>query len=84
MLVPSEIIEAMELEHRAELAKARMQVIRYRKALEDHGIEPPDADGDDFLQMWRDCSSVISTASDFVANLGSAKELLRDSPIGAA
>jgi hypothetical protein len=28
--------------------------------------------------MWRDCRHVISTASEFVTRLGTAKELLAD------
>lgn len=84
MLIPGELLDAKELEHRLELAKAHMLVVRYREILEEHGIAPPDMSGDELLQMWRDCSTVISTASDFVARLGTAKELLRDSPIGAA
>jgi hypothetical protein len=76
--VPAALLEAKELEHRVELAKARMLLICYRQALEENGIEPPDPSGDDLLQMWRDASAVISSASDFVARLGTAKELLSE------
>lgn len=73
-----EVVEAMAAEHRVELAKRDMQVVRYRKALLEHGIEPPDADGEDLLQMLQDCRHVISTASQFVMRLGTGKELLVD------
>ena len=72
MLVPADMLEAKELEHRVELAKAQMLLVRYREVMEEHGIEPPDMTGEELLQMWRDCSAVISTASDFVAKLGTS------------
>jgi hypothetical protein len=70
------LLAAKELEHRAELGKLRMQLALYRETLEAHGIAPPDRDGDELLQMWRDCSAVISSASEFAAHLSSSKELL--------
>lgn len=53
-----------------------MQLILYRQTLERHGVEPPDRDDDELLEMWKNCRSVISTASHFAASLRSAKELL--------
>ena len=76
--VPVELFEARIEEDRLELAKRDMQLVRYRLALLEHGIEPPDADGEELLQMWRDCRHVISTASQFVMKLGTGKELLVD------
>jgi hypothetical protein len=76
--IPVELYEARVLEHRLELAKRDMQLIRYRQVLIENGIEPPDAEGEELLQMWRDCRHVISTASQFVMKLGSAKELMVD------
>ena len=77
MLVPAEMLEAKDLEHRLELAKAHMLIACYRDVLEEHGIAPPDPTGEELLQMWRNCSAVISSASEFVASLGSSKELLQ-------
>ena len=74
--LPTEAFEAVTLEHRLELAKVRMQLVVYRECLEEHGIEPPDKDGAELLDMYRRCSAVISTASEFTASLGSAKEML--------
>lgn len=79
-LVPVEMLEAKDLEHRAELAKAHMLLVVYRKVLAEHGIEPPDPTGEELLQMWRDASAVISSASEFVTRLGSAKEFLSEKP----
>lgn len=76
--VPTALLEAQAEDHRRELARARMQLVLYRKALIDNGIEPPDRDGDDLLAMWRECRHVVSTASEFVIRLGSSKELLVD------
>lgn len=76
--VPVELLEARVEEDRLELAKLRMQLVRYRLALEANGIEPPDMDGADLLAMWQDCRHVMSTASEFVMKLGPAKELLVD------
>lgn len=70
------LIVAMSTEHREEVAKLNMQPILYRQKLEAHGIQPPDASGAELLQMWNDCRAVISSASEFVAHLRSAKELL--------
>jgi hypothetical protein len=75
-LVPAEMMEAKELEHRVDLAKAHMLLVCYRAILEKHGIKPPDPTGEELLQMWRDCSAVISSASEFVERLGTSKELL--------
>ena len=76
--VPVELLEAKEHEHRLELAKLEMQLVRYRRVLLAAGIEPPDASGEELLQMWMDCRTVISTASQFVMRLGTSKELLMD------
>lgn len=70
------MVEAIRDEHRVELAKLRMQLALYRESLVEAGIEPPDRDGEELLQMWQDCRAVISTASHFTAQLRSAKELL--------
>ena len=74
--VPSEAFEAQEWLHGQEIAKLRMQLVTYRAALEEAGIEPPDMEGADLLQMWRDCRKVIETANEFVIGLGTSKELL--------
>jgi hypothetical protein len=76
--VPIELFEARVQEHRLELAKREMQLVRYRQTLIEHGIEPPDADGEELLAMWQECRHVISTASQFVMRLGSGKEMLVD------
>ena len=70
------IVEAMQTAHRAELGKLGMQLALYRATLEDHGVEPPDKDGEDLLRLWRNAATVVTTASEFVTDLGSAKELL--------
>lgn len=75
--VPAELVEAQDHEHRMEVARLQMQLVRYREALEEAGIEPPDSEAAELLAMWRECRAVISTASEFVAYLGTAKELLR-------
>jgi len=75
-MVPASMLEAREMEFRLEHAKAQMQLVRYREELERHGITPPDASAEELLHMWRQCRTVISTASDFVATLGTFKEML--------
>ena len=62
-----------------EHGKMAMQLIRYRQVLVDNGIEPPDESGEDLLAMWRDAAMVITTASDFVSQLGTSAELLDSS-----
>jgi hypothetical protein len=71
-------LAAVSLAYGDEIAKLKMQLITYRRALEDAGIEPPDAEGADLLQMWRDCRAVIVAAHECVANLGTSKEMLSD------
>jgi hypothetical protein len=62
--------------YRTELAKAKMQLILYRDALIEHGVDPPDRDGEELLRLYRDCQLVISTATEVIGRVGSAKELL--------
>jgi len=80
MQIDSQVLDAKETEHRVELAKLKMQLVLYRSTLEEHGIEPPNHDGAELLQMWRDSAAVISTASEFVIRLGSSKELISATP----
>jgi hypothetical protein len=58
------------------MGKLGMRLALYRAALEGAGIDPPSEEGAELLQMWRDCSAVVSTASAFVDNLGTSKELV--------
>ena len=44
-IIPVDAFEALHLEHRLELAKLNMQLLKYHNLLIEHGIEPPDADG---------------------------------------
>lgn len=64
------------LAYQDEIAKLKMQLIRYRRVIEDAGLEPPDDSGEDLLQMWEDARAVIREAQNLVANLGTSKELL--------
>jgi len=70
------VIEAMSMAHRAEVNKLAMQLLLYRTALEEAGIDPPDASAEDLLEMWRRCMAIVQHANEFVTGLGSAKELL--------
>ena len=72
------VLDALHQKHRFELNIEAMKLVRYRQLLEEHGIEPPDNEGQEFLQMWRDAQAVISTASEFVHKLGTSRELLSD------
>ena len=73
-------VDAVHATYRSEVAKLKMQLVLYRKALLDAGIEPPDHDGEELLAMLRDCNAVISTTATFVQHLGSAHELLWELP----
>lgn len=76
MEVPVQVVEAIQQEHRQEVAKLTMRLVTYRLALENAGIEPPDHDEDALLSMWQTARAVVTTASHFVSELGSAKELI--------
>lgn len=69
-------VEAISQAYRGEIAKLKMELVLYRQTLLDNGIEPPNATGEDLLTMYNECRAVISTASNFVANLRSSQELL--------
>lgn len=69
-------IAALEMQRRDDLSRERMRTLLYLQALRDAGIEPPDADDNELLQLWQDARAVVSTASEFVHHLGTAKELL--------
>jgi len=69
-------IQALRQQHKEEVGRLGMRVALLRAALENAGIEPPVADGDELLQMWRHASAVISSASAFVDHLGTSKELV--------
>jgi len=70
------IADSLHTSYRSEIARLKMQLVLYRKVLLDNGIEPPDREGEDLLDMVRECGTVVSTASAFVQHLGTAKELL--------
>lgn len=69
-------VEAVHATYRETMARMQMQLIVYRQTLIDHGIEPPDNTGEELMEMYHDCRAVITTASEFVGRLRSAKELL--------
>jgi hypothetical protein len=73
--MPVEAFQALINEHRVEMAKLRMQLIVYREMLISHGIEPPDRDDDELMQLYERARTVVSSASIFVAGLKSEKEL---------
>jgi hypothetical protein len=68
-------VEAVHATYRGEIAKLKMQLVLYRQALLDHHIEPPNAEGEELLEMVRRCNAVISTTSEVVRLLGSSKEM---------
>lgn len=67
---------AREAEHKREIAKLQMQLIRYRRVLVEAGIAPPDLGGADLLELWESCKRVVAAASELVATLGTSNELL--------
>jgi hypothetical protein len=73
---PESVLEAQAIAHRAEVNKLAMQLLLYRTALEQAGIDPPDASAEDLLEMWKRCMAIVQHANEFVSGLGSAKELL--------
>ncbi len=68
-------VEAVHAAYRGEVAKLKMQLVVYRQALVDAGLEPPDRDGEELLELVRRCNAVVSSASEVIHMLGSAKEL---------
>lgn len=72
----SAAVEAVHATYRGEVAKLKMQLAIYRDTLLEHGIDPPDHEADDLLEIVKACNAVISTTSQFAVQLGTAKELL--------
>ena len=70
------MVESVTLGYRDKIAKLEMQLVLYRQALEDNGIEPPDREGEELLELLRRCTNVISSAGEVVAFLGSSKEMV--------
>lgn len=69
--------EAMVRTHRAEVARLSLTIMRQRALLDAHGIESPDDEGRDMLELWRECARVVEAAHALVEHLGTSKELLR-------
>lgn len=69
------LVQSVHDTYRGEVAKLKMQLVLYRKALLDAGIEPPDKSGEDLIELVNRCNAVVTTASDVISHLGSAKEL---------
>lgn len=70
------VLEAVHLSYGGEIAKLKMQLVKYREVLLENGIEPPDAEGEDLMRMWESCRAVISAAHLALSELGTSKELL--------
>lgn len=70
------LLGAVHSSYGSEIAKLKMQLLVYREALTDNGIEPPDLEGEDLLRMWESCKAVIKAAHGALAELGTSKELL--------
>lgn len=70
------IVQGLEQAHRVEIGKLGMKIAVLAAALEDGGLAVPDPDAVELLRMWRTAAGVVSTASEFVAELGTAKELI--------
>ena len=77
-VVLEDVLLPLHVTYAQEIAKLKMQVLRYREALVAAGLEPPDAEGKDLLAMWEGCKAVIAAAQNCVAELGTSKELLAE------
>lgn len=74
----SDLLLAVHEGYGSEIAKLKMQLAVYRGCLVEHGIEPPDREGQELLEMWQSCKRVIAAAQSCVAQLGTSKELLAE------
>ncbi len=72
----AETVFAVRIPLEREIEKLAMELVVYRKALIDAGIEPPNLSGADLLEMWEACRQVINAAHGCIAQLGTSKELL--------
>lgn len=82
---PTEMVSALWLQHRYDLAAMQLRLAKYRALLEQHGIPVPDDDGKDALDELRRCRKVVAVVNElFVAldefreSLGTSKELLAE------
>jgi hypothetical protein len=72
------VVEALIAEHRIQLGAQSMKTAACARLLEENGIPLPEGAPKEFLQLWQNCESVISTATTFVEHLGTTKELYHD------
>lgn len=72
------VLEAIHQQHRRDLGKMSFQIAVYRQQLQKAGIEPDDLLDEELERLWRSSARVISSASEFFAELGTSKELLAD------
>ena len=75
-MVNDVVLDQMLRLHREELGKMAMQVVLYREALEEAGIEPPDRTGADLLDMWRATAGVMAACGELLHVYGTSKEML--------
>jgi hypothetical protein len=73
----SAAVEAVRQTYADEIAKLKMQLLSYRAFIELHDLEPPDAEAEDLLRMWRNCEAVIRAAQNCIADMGTSAELLK-------
>ena len=70
------VVSAMKSEHRRDMARVRMECQLLRAQLRANVVEPVCPDDDELDRLWNAARATLSSASDFVAVLGGAKELL--------
>jgi len=67
--------EAVALSYRKKINELEAQLLLYRKALIDAGIDPPDRESDDLMELMRRIAALTEASTDFVDFFGSGKEM---------
>lgn len=67
--------EAVALSYRRKINELEAQLLLYRKALIENGVEVPDRSSDDLMELMRRIAALTEASTDFVDFFGSGKEM---------
>lgn len=70
--------EALHATYRTKINELEAQLLIYRVALEEAGVELPDRSGDDLLRLMRIIAALTEASTDFAQFFGSGQEMWTD------
>ena len=70
--------QSVHATYRTKINQLEAQLLLYRMALIDAGIEPPDAGGEDLVRIMELIQALTVASTDFVQFFGSGREMWSD------